>query len=108
MKSFLPSFLVAAVAVLSLSPSRATAAPLKVLLIDGQNNHAWQQTSPELKTILEENGLARVDVATSPAKGASVEAFEPNFAAYQVVVSNYNGALWSEKARSEFEKYVSN
>lgn len=84
------------------------AAPLKVLIVDGQNNHAWQQTTPELKAILEENGLATVDVATSPAKGQDLEGFEPNFAAYQVVVSNYNGALWSEKARAEFEKYVSN
>jgi type 1 glutamine amidotransferase len=86
----------------------ASAAPIKILIVDGQNNHAWQQTTPELKKILEENGFATVDVATSPAKGQDMNGFEPNFAAYQVVVSNYNGALWSEKARSEFEKYVSN
>ncbi len=86
----------------------AAAAPLKVLLIDGRNNHAWQQTTPELKKILEENGLAVVDVATSPTKGQDLSGFEPNFFAYQVVVSNYNGELWSEKTRAEFEKYVSN
>jgi type 1 glutamine amidotransferase len=102
MKSLLAPFLLAALSF------HAIAAPLKVLLIDGQNNHAWQQTTPELKAILEENGFATVEVATSPTKGQDLSGFEPNFAAYQVVVSNYNGALWSEKTRSEFEKYVSN
>lgn len=83
------------------------AAPLKVLLVDGQNNHDWKTTSPVLKQILEENGLATVEVATSPAKGEDMSGFAPNFAAFQVVVSNYNGALWSPATREAFEKYVS-
>ncbi len=85
----------------------APAAPLKVLLVDGQNNHDWKTTSPVLKQILEENGLATVDVATSPAKGADLSGFAPNFAAYQVVVSNYNGELWTPQTQDAFEKYVS-
>ena len=36
-----------------------------VLLIDGQNNHAWQQTTPVLKKQLEGSGRFTVDVATS-------------------------------------------
>ena len=83
------------------------AAPIKALLIDGQNNHDWKTTSPVLKQILEEGGLFAVEVATSPAKGESLAAFQPDFAAHQVVVSNYNGALWSDEARAAFEKYVS-
>ncbi len=85
----------------------ATAAPLKVLLFDGQNNHAWATTSPELKKILEEGGLCAVDVATAPAKGGDIASFKPDFAAYQVVVSNYNGELWAPAAQDAFEKYVS-
>jgi len=85
----------------------AHAAPLKVLLVDGQNNHDWKTTSPVLKQILEENGLATVDIATSPAKGGDLSGFAPNFAAYQVVVSNYNGELWSPGTQEGFEKYVS-
>src|ERR1700733_6701065 len=101
MKSLLTPLLVSALGF------HAAAAPLKVLLVDGQNNHAWQQTTPELKKILEENGLATVEVATSPAKGADMSGFQPNFAAYQVVVSNYNGALWAPETQDAFEKYVS-
>ena len=85
----------------------ANAAPLKVLLVDGQNNHDWKTTSPVLKQILEDGGLATVDIATSPAKGGDLSTFVPKFAEYQVVVSNYNGELWSPAAQEAFEKYVS-
>jgi type 1 glutamine amidotransferase len=92
--------------ILAILGLHAGAAPLKVLLVDGQNNHKWMETSPELKKILEENGLATVEVATSPAKGADMSTFKPDFAAYQVVVSNYNGEPWSDATREAFEKYV--
>lgn len=85
----------------------AHAAPIKALLLDGQNNHQWAVTSPELKKILEADGLCTVDVATAPAKGGDIAAFKPDFAKYQVVVSNYNGELWSPETREAFEKYVS-
>ena len=39
---------------------------LKVLLIDGQNNHAWQHTSPILKWALEDSGRFTVTVSTTP------------------------------------------
>jgi uncharacterized protein len=85
----------------------AHAAPIKVLLIDGQNNHAWKTTTPLIEKILEENGLCTVDVSTAPAKGGDWAAWQPKFADYAVVVSNYNGELWPETVRAEFEKYVS-
>ncbi|MFO1452352.1 MAG: ThuA domain-containing protein [Opitutaceae bacterium] len=46
--------------------SAASAAPLRVLIIDGQNNHAWTVTTPLLKRILTETGRFTVDVSTSP------------------------------------------
>ena len=30
--------------------------PLKVLIIDGQNNHDWKSTTPVMKRILEDSG----------------------------------------------------
>lgn len=80
---------------------------LSVLLVDGQNNHAWPRTSPVLRAILEETGRFTVDVATSPPNGADLSGFQPDFAAYDVVVSNYNGATWPEETRDAFEAYVS-
>ena len=79
---------------------------MRALIIDGQNNHAWQETTPVLKKLLEETGLFAVDVATTPPKGGDMSAFQPDFAPYQVVVSNYNGESWSKETQAAFEKYV--
>lgn len=86
----------------------APAAPdtLKALILDGQNNHNWQATTPVLKALLEQSGRFEVDVATSPAQGEDMSGFQPDFAAYDVVVSNYNGQAWPESTREAFESYM--
>ncbi len=105
---------------------------IKVLIIDGQNNHNWQQTTPILKKILEDSGRFTVDVATSPpalklpalAKDATpeqkkahetqvadlrkkhktaFEEFRPKLSDYRVVVSNYNGESWGRGLNDDFE-----
>ena len=81
---------------------------IKALIIDGQNNHAWKQTSPVLKAALESSGLFEVDIVTSPPGGASLERFQPEFSKYGVVVSNYNGAEWPDVTKRSFERYVKN
>jgi type 1 glutamine amidotransferase len=86
----------------------ARAARHKALIVDGQNNHAWQKTTPILKAALESSGLFAVDVATSPPKGQKLDDFRPDFARYDVVVSNYNGDDWPEATRKTFEDYVRN
>ncbi len=80
---------------------------LKALIVDGQNNHAWAQTTPVLKQALEETKRFSVDVATSPAKGMDMSGFRPKFADYDVVVSNYNGEPWSKETQDDFIRYVS-
>lgn len=84
----------------------SAAAPIKVLLVDGQNNHNWKETTPLIRQTLEATGLFDVTVATTPAAGEDMTAFAPDFSAYQVVVSNYNGEPWSESTRAAFERYV--
>ena len=93
---------------------------MRVLIVDGQNNHAWQQTTPLLKQILESSGRFTVDVATTPpARGrggrraaaadatpADMSTFQPKFSDYQAVVSNYNGERWSSETEQAFESYV--
>lgn len=81
-------------------------APIRVLIVDGQNNHKWQETTPVIKRTLESSGRFTVDVATSPEKGQDMSAFEPAFSDYDVVVSNYNGDRWSERTQRLFEKFV--
>lgn len=95
----------------------AAAAPLKALIIDGQNNHNWKETTPHLKKLLEETGLFTVDVATTPPRGQDmsafkprfrglVSAFKPSFADCHLVVLNYTGDSWPQETNTAFEKYV--
>ncbi len=79
---------------------------LSVLLVDGQNNHKWQETTPLVKKALESTGRFKVDVATSPEKGGDMSTFAPKFSDYDVVVSNYNGEPWSEATQKAFEDFV--
>jgi len=83
--------------------------PINVLIIDGQNNHKnWPQTTQLMKGYLEETGLFKVDVATTPPEKGDMLTFKPDFSAYQVVLSNYNGDSWSDATKAAFEKFVSN
>jgi type 1 glutamine amidotransferase len=88
----------------ALTITLAQAAPIKVLLIDGQNNHDWKSTSPILVKQLKEAGIFTVDTATAPASG--IESFKPKFSDYQVVVSNYNGESWPDETKAAFEKFI--
>jgi type 1 glutamine amidotransferase len=82
------------------------APPHKALIVTGQNGHKWAETTPVLKKVLEESGLFTVDVATSPAKGEDMSRFKPNFADYDVVVSNYQGADWPKETQDALVEYV--
>ncbi len=109
------------------------AAPIKVLIVDGQNNHNWKAMTPFMKAQLEGSGRYQVDVATTPAQlpsppkavsaelkakaeaaaaqlrkqfAAKWDAFRPDFARYGVVLSNYNGEDWPAPVQTAFEKYM--
>jgi len=81
---------------------------LKLLIVDGQNNHKWEETTPIMQRWLTESGRFTVDVATSPPKGADMSSFRPQFAAYDVVLSNYNGDEWSAETKQALVDYVQN
>ncbi len=81
-------------------------AQIRVLIVDGQNNHAWQQTTPVLKKMLEDSGKFTVDVATTPPKGGDMSTFHPDFSAYALVLSNYNGEAWPDDVNRAFESWV--
>lgn len=82
--------------------------PLKALIVDGQNNHDWKGTTPVLKSLLQKTGLFVVEVATSPDKGQPMDSFRPDFAKYDVIVSNYNGDDWPKETQDALVKYMQN
>jgi type 1 glutamine amidotransferase len=93
---------------MALTAAALAAPPYKALIVDGQNGHAWKDTTPILKRLLEETELFAVDVATSPAKGKDMSGFQPKFSDYNVVVLNYQGDDWSKATQGAFVDYVKN
>jgi type 1 glutamine amidotransferase len=64
-----------------------------------------------MKASLEATGRFAVDVATSPENKAPKSAwasFHPEFAKYDVVLSNYNGQPWPEDVQKSLVSYVEN
>nr|WP_236973001.1 ThuA domain-containing protein [Membranihabitans marinus] len=105
---------------------------IKVLIIDGQNNHkVWPKSTIMMKQYLEETGLFTVDIERTnytwnaeteseylPLAQAGVSEdlskpkmdadFAPKFRKYDVIVSNFgwNAADWSDKTQCKFEKFI--
>ena len=97
------------VSCVSAMAAKKDAAPIKALIVDGQNNHKWAETTPVLKEMMEACGRFTVDVSTCPARGEDMSGYLPEFASYDLVVVN-NGnkaAMWSAQAQGDFEKFVS-
>jgi hypothetical protein len=107
-------------------------AKLKVLIVDGQNNHeVWPKSTIMMKQYLEETGLFKVDICRTKFtwKGVREKAFlplagvgqtedlkepksdpefMPSFSKYDVVVSNFGwkAADWPEATQKALEKYM--
>ena len=92
---------------LMMTPSIAAANKLKVLIVDGQNNHDWKATTPVLREGLLSTDLFEVDAATSPL-GKDLTDFMPNFSNFDVVLSNFNGQIWSAAAQQALVEYIKN
>lgn len=96
-------------AALTLGGVAKAADKLKVLIVEGQNNHTWETTTPILKEELERSGRFEASVATTPpakAPASAWESFQPSFKTYDVVLTNYNGDPWPAAIRKELEEYV--
>jgi uncharacterized protein len=75
------------------------AGKIRVVIIDGQNNHNWQATTPVLKKELEDSGRFTVAVATSPAIPQLPKPQEPQRP------KNENDATAMAKYKEALEKY---
>jgi type 1 glutamine amidotransferase len=92
-----------------LSPRAAT--PIRVMLLDGANNHDWKATSPVIRKILDEAAIFNTTVVT--VDNADLNAFKPDWSQYDVVVLNYNTGItadapeWLPETKRSFARYVS-
>src|SRR5438309_2315922 len=98
-------------ALLALVAPAAAAEKLKLLIVDGQNNHNWQAMTPPMKAELEKTGRFTVDVATTPPAKSPREdwkSFRPDFSKYDAVLSNYNGEPWPPEVQADLARFVGN
>lgn len=91
----------------------SAAPPIRVMLLDGEQAgayHAWQETTPYLKRMLEEAKIFQVDVVTAPPRDGDFTAFKPDWGKYQVIVSNYDAPdeRWPDSLKTSFEQYIHN
>jgi type 1 glutamine amidotransferase len=94
------------------SAAQAAAAPVKVLIITGDNvsAHKWQETSKALEDFLEKDGRIAVDITATPSKDLT----DDNLAKYDVLLLNYKEtqsgppeSRWSDSNKQAFLKGVS-
>ena len=119
-------------AVLLFATMARGADPLQALIIDGQNNHGdWPKTTMMMRQYLRDSQRFTVDIArtrytwqgddrlreyplddgreyTSLPEPRTDPDFAPQFADYDVVISNFgfNAAPWPAATRDAFEHYV--
>lgn len=104
------SYLLITALFLSTTQAMSGAPLLKVMLLTGQSSkyHDWKTSSPVVKKYLEETGLFKVDVVTTPPVGADMSGFSPKFSDYSAVVMVYEGAEWPAETKAAFVKYMKN
>src|SRR5437763_16922775 len=92
-------------------PAPRAAAPIRVMLLDGANNHDWKSTSPVIRKVLDEAAMFKTTTVT--VDNAGLNTFTPDWSQYDVVVLNYNTGIgadapeWLPETRRSFERYVS-
>ena len=108
--------------------------PIRVLIVDGQNNHGdWPKITAMMQDYLEQTGKFSVEVARTKYlwqgkkwldeyglddgreyqqvdKAVPDPDFKPNFANYDVVISNFGfgAAPWPEETKTAFVNFVNN
>ena len=122
-------FRILSIAIVTAFSFTVNAQDIKVLIVDGQNNHNWAAMTPFMKKQLEQTGHYKVSISTAPArfraprnlpkeKRAAAEKagreltakdwakWRPTFADFNIVISNYNGEDWPKQVKTAFEKYI--
>lgn len=81
---------------------------IEALIITGQNNHKWQGSNVAIRSILENTGIFKVDVAISPSEGRDMSEFIIDFSPYDLVILDYSGDEWPDQTKKNFVSFVDN
>jgi type 1 glutamine amidotransferase len=104
-----------ALAMTGLASAEPAQKKLKVLVVDGINNHDWKTATAGIRKILTNTGMFTVEVSTTPPRGAATadwDRWRPEFSPYDAVVNNFNGGdledgvQWPGRVNDLLENYV--
>ncbi len=81
---------------------------VRVLVVAGQNNHDWKRSTPYLHWIVNSHPdiTATINNAPSSNDDKAWQEWNPDFAAYDVVILNYNGQMWPGYLKERFDRYI--
>lgn len=110
MKKSLLSLAAIALAFSSPLASHAQDDAIDVMLLTGRSNkyHNWKGNSAAMEKHLLDAGIFRVDKLVTTPTGESLEGFDPNWSAYDVIVMDWEGEEWPEATKSSFVEYMKN
>jgi type 1 glutamine amidotransferase len=79
---------------------------IKILILSGNNNHAWQKTTPFLESILVESSIFDIEITNQPDTLKYKKLIE-----FDALVSNWNSFpdndfVWSKEAEDGLLKYL--
>lgn len=77
--------------------------PINTLILSGTNNHDWTRTTPMAKKLLTDSGKFTVTVTEDPS--TALEDADA-LAKYDLIFDDYNGPMWSDKAKANFEAAI--
>ena len=94
------------------SPAKAGDKKIRVVIVDGWNNHLWPLTTPIMKKALEDSGKFTVEISTSPKRNQEklIPAdwksgpFPPDLSKFDVLLSNYNGPAWPPEMQKAIDE----
>lgn len=109
-RKFLLNFSALAIAFASPLATHAKSDPIGVMLLTGRSNkaHNWQGNSAAIEKHLLDAGIFQIDKIITTPTGQSLEGFAPNWAAYDVVVMDWEGEEWPEATKTAFVDYMKN
>jgi type 1 glutamine amidotransferase len=87
---------------------------IRVVIVDGWNNHKWPLTTPILKKALEDSGKFTVEISTSPKRNQKElipddwksGPFPPDLTKFDVILSNYNGPSWPMEMQKSLDEQL--
>jgi len=96
----------------AVSTTKAGDKKLRVVIVDGWNNHQWPLTTPIMKKALEDSGKFTVEISTSPKRNQEklIPAdwksgpFPPDLSKFDVLLSNYNGPAWPMEMQKSIDE----